>query len=121
MDWALPLEPGLSTHVTLCDHAGEHREWHGEGGDEAEALADLVEVMTEDAASPEAIDYALRAFDQRRGRAERETANSPGACNRCFYESPSSHRYPLTLRRRLLWAAERWEGRPLDHAHARSF
>ncbi len=31
MHWAMPLEPGLTTHVSLVDDAQDHAEWHGEG------------------------------------------------------------------------------------------
>jgi hypothetical protein len=43
LEWVLPLEPGLSTHVTLFDMEcfPPHALAAGEGGDEAEALLDL--------------------------------------------------------------------------------
>jgi len=63
--WALPLEPGLSTHVALCDHEGDHREWHGEGADEADALANLIGLMTQQGASREALEYAATAYRSR--------------------------------------------------------
>jgi len=43
LEWIVPLEPGLSTSVTLydlqCDH--RHAVAFGEGGDEIETLLDL--------------------------------------------------------------------------------
>ena len=45
MHWAMPLEPGLPTHVSLVDHARDHQEWRGEGADETDALAALWTAM----------------------------------------------------------------------------
>jgi hypothetical protein len=33
MHWAMPLEPGLSTHVSLVDYARDHQEWRGAGAE----------------------------------------------------------------------------------------
>jgi len=66
MLWAMPLEPGLLTHVSLVDHAGDHREWSGEGADEIDALAALWKAMRGDA-TPEAFSYAAAAIAQRTG------------------------------------------------------
>src|SRR5687767_5057509 len=55
--WAMPLEPGLETHVSLIDHAGDHQEWRSVGADETDALTALWTVMYGDAAH-EALMYA---------------------------------------------------------------
>jgi hypothetical protein len=65
MDWAIPLEPGLPTHVIVYDHAGEHVEWTAKGADEAEALAALIGVMSQTDASREAIDFVAAAYHSR--------------------------------------------------------
>ncbi len=67
MHWAMPLEPGLPTHVSLVDHASEHQEWRGEGADEIEALAALWTTMHGDA-PPEALSHAAAAITRRTGR-----------------------------------------------------
>ena len=66
MLWAMPLEPGLVTHVSLIDHArssGVERR----GADEIDALAALWTAMQGDA-TPEALRYAAAAITQRTGR-----------------------------------------------------
>jgi hypothetical protein len=59
LEWILPLEPGLSTHVTLyglqCDRP--HRVAVGHGGDEAEALLDLWTTLTDRNESADAIAF----------------------------------------------------------------
>lgn len=67
MHWAMPLEPGLPTHVTLVDHALDHAEWRGVGADEIDALTLLWTAM-HDEATPEALAYAASAITQRTGR-----------------------------------------------------
>ena len=67
MLWAMPLEPGLATHVSLIVYAGDHQEWSGEGADEIDALAPLWTAIQGDA-TPEALRYAAAAITQRTGR-----------------------------------------------------
>jgi hypothetical protein len=67
MHWAMPLEPGLETHVSLIDHALDHAEWRGVGADEIDALTALWTLMHDDA-TPEALAYAASAITQRTGR-----------------------------------------------------
>ena len=67
MHWAMPLEPGLPTHVSLVDHARDHQEWRGEGADETDALAALWTTMHGDAPR-EALSYAAAAITRRTGR-----------------------------------------------------
>ena len=67
MHWAMPLEPGLETHVSLIDHAGDHQEWRGVGADEIDALTELWTVMHGDA-TLEALLYAASAITLRTGR-----------------------------------------------------
>ena len=67
MHWAMPLEPGLETHVSLVDHAMDHVEWRGVGADETDALTALWTAM-HGYASPEALAYAAAAMTQRTGR-----------------------------------------------------
>ena len=67
MHWAMPLEPGLLTHVSLVDHARDHQEWRGEGADETDALAALWTTMDGDAPR-EALSYAATAITRRTGR-----------------------------------------------------
>lgn len=67
MLWAMPLEPGLPTHVRLIDHARDHQEWNGEGADEIDALMALWTAIPGDA-TPEALGYAAAAISQRTGR-----------------------------------------------------
>lgn len=64
MEWALPLEPGLPTHV-VYDHAGDHVEWRAVGADETEALATLIGQMSQAGASREALDYVAAAYHAR--------------------------------------------------------
>ena len=68
MEWALPLEPGLPTHVIVYDHAGDHVEWTAAGGDEAEALAMLIGQMSQAGASREALDFVAAAYHTRISR-----------------------------------------------------
>jgi hypothetical protein len=67
MHGAMPLEPGLPTHVNLVDHAGDHQEWRGEEADETDALVALWSTMHGDA-PPEALRYSAAAITRRMGR-----------------------------------------------------
>jgi hypothetical protein len=67
MHWAMPLEPGLPTHVSLVDHARDHQEGRGEGADEADALAALWTTMQGEAPR-EALSSAAAAIARRTGR-----------------------------------------------------
>jgi hypothetical protein len=79
MQWAMPLEPGLPTHVSLVDHARDHQEWHAEGADETDALAALWTAMASDAPR-EALSYAAAAITRRTGRPwPPESGANPGA------------------------------------------
>ena len=50
LEWALPLEPGLETHVTLFDRAGAapHPIAASQGPDEADTLLALWTRLTDD-------------------------------------------------------------------------
>jgi hypothetical protein len=54
LEWVLPLEPGLATHVTLCDLERFPPEAvaGGQGADEAEALLDLWTILSGQDTSP---------------------------------------------------------------------
>jgi hypothetical protein len=69
LEWALPLEPGLSTHVTLFDFQcfPPHAVAAGEGADEAEALLDLWTSLTAQHGSAEGIAYVAAAYERRTG------------------------------------------------------
>jgi hypothetical protein len=70
LEWVLPLEPGLPTHVTLYDLqlfppaavAGGH------GGDEAEALLDLWRGLAGRPEVVDAIPVVAEAYARRTGR-----------------------------------------------------
>jgi hypothetical protein len=70
LEWVLPLEPGLSTHVTLFDleNHPSHVLAAGAGGDEAEALLDLWTTLTDRNASDAAIDFVAERYHRRTGR-----------------------------------------------------
>ena len=79
MQWAMPLEPGLPTHVSLVDHARDHQEWRGEGADETDAPAALWTTMHGNAPR-EALSYAAVAITRRTGRSwPPEGGVDPGA------------------------------------------
>jgi hypothetical protein len=65
MEWALPLEPGLPTHVVVYDHTGDHTEWRAVGADESEALAALIGEMSQAGASRDALNYVAAAYHAR--------------------------------------------------------
>jgi hypothetical protein len=70
LEWIVPLEPGLSTHVALYDLECDppHVVTVGEGGDEAEALLDLWTVLNEPGESADAVAYVAAAYYTRTGR-----------------------------------------------------
>jgi len=75
LEWILPLEPGLSTRVTLHDLQCDprHALAIGEGGDEAEALLDLWTTLIEPGDSAEAVAYVAAAYRKRTGRQPERT------------------------------------------------
>ena len=70
LEWVLPLELGLSTHVTLFDVACDprHALAAGQGGDEADALLDLWTTLTDHHDSPGAVAHVAEAYHRRTGR-----------------------------------------------------
>lgn len=71
LEWALPLEPGLETHVTLYDLAGAapHTVAASQGPDEADTLLALWTILTTDHAyATEAIEYVAEVYASRTGR-----------------------------------------------------
>jgi hypothetical protein len=71
LEWALPLEPGLETHVTLYDRAGAalHTVAASQGPDEADTLLALWTILTDDHAhATEAIEYVAETYATRTGR-----------------------------------------------------
>lgn len=70
LEWVLPLEPGLSTHVTLYDLQCDppHAIAGGEGGDEAEALQDLWTRLTDRAEPVDGGAFVADAYRRRTGR-----------------------------------------------------
>jgi hypothetical protein len=70
LEWILPLEPGLSTHVTLYDRQCDRRHGVaiGQGGNEAEALLDLWTTLTDRLESADAIAFVAQAYHRRTGR-----------------------------------------------------
>jgi hypothetical protein len=77
LEWALPPEPGLSTHVTLFDL--ECRPPHalaaGECGDEADALQELWTTLTDHHDSVDAVAYVADAYYRRTGRQPERTGS----------------------------------------------
>jgi hypothetical protein len=70
LEWILPLELGLSTHVTLFDLECDppHALAAGQGGDEADALLDLWTTLTDQHDSPGAVAHVAEAYHRRTGR-----------------------------------------------------
>ena len=70
LEWLLPLEPGLSTHVTLFDLQcfPPHPIAAGQGGDEADALLELWTALPGQHASADAVAYVAEAYSRRTGR-----------------------------------------------------
>ena len=70
LEWLMPLEPGLTTHVTLLRHDRAHDEGAlatGSGADEAETLLDLWTTLIEQHASADALAYVAGAYTRRTG------------------------------------------------------
>jgi hypothetical protein len=70
LEWVLPLEPGLSTHVTLFDLEcyPPHALGTGDGGDEADALQDLWTTLRDRNDSADALAHVADAYHRRTGR-----------------------------------------------------
>jgi hypothetical protein len=70
LEWALPLEPGLQTHVTLSGSQRVPPEIvaRGHGADEVEALRDLWRNLTKRDAPNEALTVVGEAYLRRTGR-----------------------------------------------------
>jgi hypothetical protein len=70
LEWILPLEPGLSTHVTLIDFESHssHVVDMGQGGDEADALLDLWTTLSDRHAATEAIAFVAECYYRRAGQ-----------------------------------------------------
>ena len=70
LEWVLPLELGLSTHVTLFDLEcfPPHALAAGEGGDEAEALLELWTTLRDHNDSADALAHVVDAYARRTGR-----------------------------------------------------
>ena len=70
LEWAIPLEPGLATHVAVYDLecVPPHAIAAGQGGDEAEALLDLWTTLSDQQQSPDVIGYVANAYHRRTGR-----------------------------------------------------
>ena len=75
LEWVLPLEPGLSTHVTLFDLEcfPPHAVAAGEGGDEADALLDLWTTLGDRNDSADALTHVADAYHKRTGRQPQRT------------------------------------------------
>lgn len=78
LDWALPLEPGLETHVALYDLEPfpPAAVASGRGADEAEALFDLWTLLTLRPEFLEAIPVVTEAYERRTGRPPGATGES---------------------------------------------
>ena len=77
LEWILPLEPGLSTHVTLFDlecYAPQVLA-AGEGGDEPETLLGLWTTLIDCSASADAIAFVAGVYSRRRGRQPERTGS----------------------------------------------
>ena len=76
LEWIVPLEPGLATHVALYDLECEppHAAAVGDGGDEAEALLDLWTTLNDPSHSAETVSYVAAAYRGRTGRQPERTA-----------------------------------------------
>ena len=70
LEWLMPLEPGLLTHVTLFDLEclPPHALAAGEGGDEADALLDLWIALRDRNDSADAVAYVAEAYSRRTRR-----------------------------------------------------
>jgi hypothetical protein len=61
LKWVLPLEMGLSTHITLFGVRSIPHPRRGQGGDEADALLDLWTTLTDHHNSPSAVAHVAEA------------------------------------------------------------
>ena len=70
LEWILPLEPWLSTHVTIfdLDCAPPHAVAVGEGADEADALLALWTSLTAQHGTADAVAHVAEAYARRTGR-----------------------------------------------------
>ena len=70
LEWVPPLEPGLSTHLTVFDLEcfPPHALAAGEGGDEADALLDLWTTLRDRNDSADALAHVAEAYHRRTGR-----------------------------------------------------
>jgi len=70
LEWALPMEAGLATHVALFDLEcfPPHALGNAEGADESDALLELWTTLTAQQNAPEAIAYVAEAYSNRTGR-----------------------------------------------------
>ena len=70
LEWVLPQEPGLSTHVRLFDMEcfPPHAVAAGEGADEADALLALWTTLTGQDDSADASSVVAKAYFKRTGR-----------------------------------------------------
>ena len=81
LEWVLPLEPGLSTHVRLFDLEcfPPHPVAAGEGADEADALLALWTALTRQHHSADAMAHVAEAYRRRTGHLPELAENgSPG-------------------------------------------
>ena len=79
LEWILPLEPGLSTHVTLFDLQcfPPHPVAAGEGADEADSLLELWTTLSGQDDSADAIAYVAHAYSRRTGRQPERAESVP--------------------------------------------
>jgi hypothetical protein len=77
LQWALPLEPGLSTHVALFDLEcfPPHPIAAGEGADEADALLTLWTTLFAGHNSADAMACVAEAYSRRTGRVPQPTGS----------------------------------------------
>lgn len=70
LEWVLPLEPGLSTHVTLYDLQCDPPQAVvvGHGSDEADTLLDIWTAVTDRNDQADAIAFIAAAYQKRTGR-----------------------------------------------------
>ena len=81
LEWVLPLEPGLFTHVTLFDMEcfPPHAIAAGETADEADALLVLWTTLTGHEHSADAMAHGAEAYRRRTGQLPQPVENgSPG-------------------------------------------
>jgi hypothetical protein len=69
LEWIMPLEPGLMTHVTLFDVSKQPPVVAvGHGGDEADTLLDLWTTLIDRDEDAAAITYVAAAYTKRTGQ-----------------------------------------------------